>query len=301
MWSANIPTQPDGTVVLLSRHRRRSRTARRSRYPKNPADPDYQFYVGNVKKIWCADFENGIGDWTVGATPTHATSGKPARRWASVAIRRRRTPARTCSASTSAATTACTRRKRRSTPSRRRSISMGNTNVRLQYYRWLNVEDGAYDQGDDLASNDTVVWTNFATPGMPTTGEVNHTDKRVALPGRRPLGAGRERQGQAQVRARRATRASSSAAGRRRRLHREAGPPAAPAATPTSTRRDLRRWQHHRRRWLLVDCQTEGEDSGCCSAGTNPAGPLALSLLTIGSWSCAAVAAASNSRLRCSA
>jgi MYXO-CTERM domain-containing protein len=52
----------------------------------------------------------------------------------------------------------------------------GNTNVRLQYYRWLNVEDGVYDQAT-IYANDTAVWTNFASQGMPTSDEINHTDK----------------------------------------------------------------------------------------------------------------------------
>jgi MYXO-CTERM domain-containing protein len=52
----------------------------------------------------------------------------------------------------------------------------GNTNVHLQYYRWLNVEDGVYDQAT-ISANDAPVWTNYASQGMPTTDEINHTDK----------------------------------------------------------------------------------------------------------------------------
>jgi MYXO-CTERM domain-containing protein len=52
----------------------------------------------------------------------------------------------------------------------------GNTSVRLQYYRWLNVEDGVYDKAT-ISANGTPVWTNYASQGMPTSDEINHTDK----------------------------------------------------------------------------------------------------------------------------
>src|SRR5439155_4857228 len=67
---ANIPTQPDGTVVTYHVTVQLADGSKVS-YPQNPADPDYQFYVGNVDEIYCANFENGIGDWTIGGTPAN--------------------------------------------------------------------------------------------------------------------------------------------------------------------------------------------------------------------------------------
>lgn len=47
--------------------------------------------------------------------------------------------------------------------------------VRLQYRRWLNVEDGLYDQAT-IYANDTPLWSNFASdPG--SNEPVNHHDK----------------------------------------------------------------------------------------------------------------------------
>lgn len=55
--------------------------------------------------------------------------------------------------------------------------TQGYTNVRLQYRRWLNVEDGAYDKSR-IYANDQVVWENLASPGQPAPGEsINHTDQ----------------------------------------------------------------------------------------------------------------------------
>jgi len=52
----------------------------------------------------------------------------------------------------------------------------GNTVVRLQYQRWLGVEDGFYDQAKILA-NGTSVWTNFTSATDPQNSEINHVDK----------------------------------------------------------------------------------------------------------------------------
>lgn len=47
--------------------------------------------------------------------------------------------------------------------------------VRLQYQRWLNVEDGIYDQAS-IYANDTLVWTNFASDNN-GSGDVQHQDR----------------------------------------------------------------------------------------------------------------------------
>jgi MYXO-CTERM domain-containing protein len=46
------------------------------------------------------------------------------------------------------------------------------TNVRLQYRRWLNVEDATYDNAS-IYANDQLAWRNLATPA----GTTNHTDR----------------------------------------------------------------------------------------------------------------------------
>ena len=51
----------------------------------------------------------------------------------------------------------------------------GYTNVHLQYYRWLDVRDGAYDHAAIFADTKSV-WTNHVTPGLMPTG-IAHIDR----------------------------------------------------------------------------------------------------------------------------
>ena len=173
-YAAQIPTQPDGTVVdyhvtvALS-------DGTTVVYPENPADPDYQMYVGAVVPIKCFDFEQGAADWTHGGSPTandewHAGPSlglggdpKTAHGGANVFGIDLGSDDGLYSANT---------KQWAQSP----AIDVtGYTGVRLQYYRWLGVEDGAYDQATIFA-NGTSVWTNLASPGMPTV-EVNHVDQ----------------------------------------------------------------------------------------------------------------------------
>ena len=50
----------------------------------------------------------------------------------------------------------------------------GYESVRLQYQRWLNVEDGIYDQAS-IYANDNLVWTNFSS-GANGSGAVQHQE-----------------------------------------------------------------------------------------------------------------------------
>ena len=92
-------------------------------------------------------------------------------------IRRPRTAARTCSASI-CRTTASIAAARSSGPRAPRSISRGSITggVRLQYHRWLGVEDGYFDSASVLA-NGTKVWTNYASASEPAGDSKHHIDK----------------------------------------------------------------------------------------------------------------------------
>ena len=145
----------------------RSATAPSILYPDNPADPYYQFYVGQVTKIYCQDFETGATDWTHTGTPRRVGGRRaagPRRR-----SEGRRTAAPTCSASTCrpTATTGSTLQ-----PGHRRSPMIdlkGATNVHLQYYRWLGVEDGFYDHATITANG---------THGVDRTSRARRTRRR---------------------------------------------------------------------------------------------------------------------------
>lgn len=176
-WSASLPTQPDGTVVEYQVKITLADGSVYS-YPDNRADPKYQFYVGAVTKLWCADFEAGAADWTHGATPAANDE------WQVGAPKGVGGDPKTAHGGTNAfgidlglggdgdGLYAAQTKQWAETP----EIDLqGHTTVRLQYWRWLGSEDGAYDQST-IAANGTQVWRNFTSPGMPMN-EINHVDK----------------------------------------------------------------------------------------------------------------------------
>ena len=164
-----VPPVPDSTTVLY-RLDVTLADATELRFPSNPADPLYQFYVGEVVELYCTDFEedpfaagwthglsSGAGagdDWGWGAPRAPLSSGDPPAAFSGEAV-------------------------------------IGNdiggpgsdgdglyqpntvnfaltpvidvdayTDVHLQYRRWLNVEDGFFDDASILV-NDHLAWTNF--------------------------------------------------------------------------------------------------------------------------------------------
>jgi len=173
-FSATIPTQPDGSIVEYNVTVTLSNGATQV-FPNNKADPFYQFYVGPVTKIWCADFENGAADWTHSAMPADQD------RWeAGVPMGLGGDP-KAAFAGTHVFGTALTQPGTYPPSSTLSTVSpqidlQGNPNVHLQYYRWLGVEDGFYDQAF-IAANGLAVWRNFASPADPGPKEVNHIDQ----------------------------------------------------------------------------------------------------------------------------
>jgi MYXO-CTERM domain-containing protein len=174
-WSAAIPTQPDGTVVLYSVAVTLS-DGSTINYPQNKADPQYQMYVGPVTNIWCADFENGAADWTHSGTPTSSDQ------WEAGAPMGIGGDPKTAHGGSNVfgidlGDDDGLYEARGDTYAESPEIDLkGNTSVRLQYYRWLNVEDGFYDKAT-ISANGMPVWTNYASQSMPTSDEINHTDK----------------------------------------------------------------------------------------------------------------------------
>src|SRR5262249_28878040 len=53
--------------------------------------------------------------------------------------------------------------------------TQGYTNVRLQYQRWLSVEDGFFDQAW-ISADDTTVWSNYASESE-EIATFHHTDR----------------------------------------------------------------------------------------------------------------------------
>ena len=285
-YTAEIPHQADGAVVLYHVEISLS-DGTKVTYPDNPADPDYQMYVGTVTNIQCFDFESGAQGWTHSGMPTNrdewtvgapmGLGGDPAAAHGGTAV-----------LGQDLASDGLYRGNAKTWAISPDIDLMGNTQVHLQYYRWLNSEDAAYDQAQIFA-NGTAVWENFATPGTNPTSETNHTDKEwrfvdvdltaaVATGG--PLSLKFELDSDQGLNLAGwtvddvcivAVTASNPAL-----CGNGAVDPGETCDDSNTTDGD----------GCSAACQTEttggGDDGGCCSAGRNPAGALGLSLLTLG-------------------
>jgi cysteine-rich repeat protein len=172
--TATIPTQPDSSIVEYNVTLTLSNGTTQT-FPTNKADPYYQFYVGPVTKIWCTGFENGAADWT------HTTTPADLDRWQVGAPQGLGGDPKAAFAGTSVFGTALspigTYPSQMTTSATSPEIDLqGNTNVHLQYYRWLGVEDGFYDQAS-IAANSLPVWRNQVSMTNPGPKEINHIDQ----------------------------------------------------------------------------------------------------------------------------
>jgi cysteine-rich repeat protein len=182
-YTGDIPTQPSGSVIRYHVTVTLSDNTTMA-FPDNKADPDYQTYVGAVTQIQCFDFEGGIGDWTHSGTTVH---NAPADEWeAGMPLGIGGDPRAAHGGNNVLGQdlgdgTVGDGDGDYLDGGKSWAISpaidlKGFTHVRLQYYRWLGVEDGAYDQATIFA-NTMPVWTNLTSPGDPQNAEINHIDK----------------------------------------------------------------------------------------------------------------------------
>ncbi|HEX5061941.1 MAG TPA: hypothetical protein VFV99_21380 [Kofleriaceae bacterium] len=167
-YSGSIPSQPNGTVVEYKITLTLS-NGTKVQYPNNPADPYYQWYIGPVTPLWCGDFENGAAEWT---SSTDWEAGMPAGLG--------NDPRAAFGGMgvygidlTQDGTYAASAMSFAESP----EIDLqGKTGLRLQYQRWLGVEDGFYDHAR-LKINDSEVWKNYASAAEPQQNGVNHIDR----------------------------------------------------------------------------------------------------------------------------
>jgi MYXO-CTERM domain-containing protein len=281
----NIPTQPDGTVVLYHVTVTLEDGSSIS-YPQNPADKDYQFYVGNVTKLWCADFEAGLGDWTTSANPTSRNDwevaapaglgGDPKSAYAGTNV---------LGTDVGAADDGVYWTRAQEWVESPEIDLQGNTAVRLQYYRWLNVEDAAYDHAT-IYANDAPVWSNYATPGMNPTDETNHTDKEwrfqdVDLAAQATSG---------KIKLKFDIKSDEGLELGGWNVDEVCIVMAGPPSTSTCGNHNVDEGETCDDGNTVdgdecpADCGMSAttDDPGCCSAGTNPAGAMLLSLATLG-------------------
>ena len=177
-----IPSQTMGTVVEYQVEVTLD-SGEKVIMPDNPADPYYQYFIGEVTEIYCTSFEGdneaegwthellmgeqreGADDWTFAPPNSPQGSGDPMSA---------RTGAIVAGNDLGGGNYNGQYQPNKQNILRAPTIpSMDFEVVRLQYWRWLTIEDGDFDQADILANGQTV-WTNFATGNQ---GSTHHVDK----------------------------------------------------------------------------------------------------------------------------
>jgi MYXO-CTERM domain-containing protein len=255
-YAGDIPTQPDGTVVQYKLTLALSDGSEVS-YPKNEADPFYEMYVGNVQTIWCADFEQGAADWTHGATIANRDEwqdGEPMGLGGDPKAAHGGTKVFGLDLRNDG-----TYRSRATMFAESPEIDLaGETQVRLQYHRWLGVEDGFFDQAK-IYANGTEVWRNFGSATEQSAG-VSHIDREWRFQD---------------------VDLSAQAAAGKVKLKFE---------ITSDEGLELGGWTMDDVCIVAMrapdtctdDCEPPSDDGGCCSVGGGPEGALGLSLLTLG-------------------
>ena len=162
-WTASIPTQPDGTKVEY-RVIATTTGGAMLHFPDNPGDPRYEFYVGPLHPVYCTDFESDpfAAGWTHAAT-----SASDDWQWGTVSG----TTANGDPVAAASGTHVVGNdlrgdgfypRNAGLTLTSPTIDTRGYTGVRVQFKRWLTVEDGFYDRAS-IEANGTSVWRNFAS------------------------------------------------------------------------------------------------------------------------------------------
>ncbi|MDC0720400.1 hypothetical protein [Nannocystis bainbridge] len=182
--TAKIPQQPAGSVVQYQ-VKITFADATELQYPENAADPFYEFFVGAVEEIYCTDFESdpAADGWTHGLSMGQQGEGADDWMW-------QEPLSPTASGDPQAAFDGTrvfgndlgggnfngTYQSEKTNFAQSPVIdTTGYSQVRLQYRRWLNIEDGFFDRAR-IYANDEPVWTNFASLMM-NDASTHHTDR----------------------------------------------------------------------------------------------------------------------------
>ena len=184
IFTGTIPTADDGDVVLYS-VKVEFADGSSKRFPDNPADPLYEFYVGEIVELYCTDFEsdpfengwthdltsgqsgNGADDWQWGTPFGNSGSGDPYESYSGLGV-----VGNDLGGDEYDGRYEAEKVNFLLSP----EVEVGNySDVRLQYRRWLNVEDGYFDQGT-IYSNEQLVWTNLNSDSE-NSSTVHHQDR----------------------------------------------------------------------------------------------------------------------------
>ena len=167
-----IPSQPDDVVIQYQVELKTGSDSAQA-VPKNAADPWYEFYVGDVEPLYCTDFENNpfAEGWAFGGAssdfewaPAAGVSGlDPDAAFSGLFVVGNDVAG---DGGYNPFTDAIL-----SSP----QVDTGDfSRVRLQYRRWLSVEDGFYDQARIYAGGSTV-WENISS-AFEEEASLHHVD-----------------------------------------------------------------------------------------------------------------------------
>ena len=181
-YAEQIPSQPAGTVVQYQVEVTLD-SGDKVVLPDNPADPYYEYFIGEAEEIYCTSYEGdpdaegwthellageqreGADDWTFAPPASPQGSGDPTEAFSGAIVAGNDLGGGNYNGQYQPNKQNILRAP--TLPTRDFDV------VRLQYYRWLTVEDADFDQAEILA-NGEVVWANYATGNQ---GSTHHVDK----------------------------------------------------------------------------------------------------------------------------
>ncbi|NUP08995.1 MAG: hypothetical protein HOW73_23340 [Polyangiaceae bacterium] len=182
--TGTIPAQPDRHVIKYAVDVELEGPT--VHFPDNAADPEYEFFIGEVTPLYCTDFEadplaegwkhgleegtpdEGADDWTWGEPNGNSQNGDP--------------PAAFSGDNVFGNDLALEDnynglyQPEKTTFARSPVIELkGHKNVHLQYRRWLNVEDAHFDRAT-IHVGDNVVWQNLDS-NQGDSSNTHHRDR----------------------------------------------------------------------------------------------------------------------------
>jgi cysteine-rich repeat protein len=180
-----IPEQPQGQVVRYRVELSLASSTLPTVFPDNPADGMYQFFVGSVTPLYCTNFDTdpALEGWTHGLLAGAAGEGADDWQWGTP----NGTPANGDPSQAFSGDFVfgndlghgnydglyqADKVNYADTP----IIAVGDhTRVRLQYRRWLQVEDGYFDRAR-IYANGKLAWANHASSNE-WSADVHHRDR----------------------------------------------------------------------------------------------------------------------------
>ena len=171
-WSVSLPAAHDGTELEYQIVTTVADAS--TSLPTNAADPWYRMYVGATKRLYCTDFESNIDGWVSGST-----KGQADFEWG-VPQGKHGDPSAAFSGTRAIGDDLGI--KGDGLYSSNRNVFFESPRVevpkgakpRLQFRRWLTVQDGALDVAT-IAANGHALWENAAT--NPDSATLDHMDQ----------------------------------------------------------------------------------------------------------------------------